>query len=127
MDATSTCTSSVSSKRELTINQTAGIIVENVRPLCHNNLQDDDDEEDEDDSSLSPLLKHLPKDFDGDPTNFDNDDDVGDFGTIIMKSDCGRNTRGQSLYSFKLSAVAVASPMKARRNGPNVDDDDNKE
>ncbi|KAK5794810.1 hypothetical protein PVK06_036060 [Gossypium arboreum] len=89
--------------------------------------KDNDDEEDEDDSSLPPLLKHLPKDFDDDPTNFDNDDGAENFGTMIVKSNCGRNACGQSLYSFKPLAATVASPMKARRNGPDVDDDDDEE
>lgn len=84
----------------------------------------DGDEEDEDYSSLPPLLKHLPKDFGGGPTDFDDDDDAGDFGTVIVKSDRGRNARGQPSYSFKPPAAAVASPIWARRDGLDVDDDD---
>ncbi|XP_040962916.1 serine/threonine-protein kinase 10 isoform X2 [Gossypium hirsutum] len=87
----------------------------------------DGDEEDEDDSSLPPLLKRLPKDFGGGPTDFDDDDDAGDFGTVIVKPDRGRNARGQSSYSFKPPAAAVASPMRARRDGLDVDDDDDEE
>ncbi|TYG90485.1 hypothetical protein ES288_A12G185900v1 [Gossypium darwinii] len=87
----------------------------------------DGDEEDEDDSSLPPLLKRLPKDFGGGPTDFDDDDDTGDFGTVIVKSDRGRNARGQSSYSFKPPAAAVASPMRARRDGLDVDDDEEEE
>ena len=45
----------------------------------------DGDEEDEDDSSLPPLLKRLPKDFGGGPTDCDDDDNAGDFGTVIVK------------------------------------------
>ncbi|KAK8657538.1 hypothetical protein V6N13_035769 [Hibiscus sabdariffa] len=89
----------------------------------------DGDVEDEDDSSLPPLLKRLPKDFGGGPTDFDvddDDDDAGDFGTVIVKSDRGRSTRGQS-YSFKPPAAPVASPMRARRDGLDVDNDDDEE
>ncbi|PPE02100.1 hypothetical protein GOBAR_DD00873 [Gossypium barbadense] len=61
-------------------------------------------EEDEDDSSLIPLLKHLPKDFGGDPTHFDNDDDAGDFETPLV--------------------AAVVSLMRAMRDGLDVNDDE---
>ncbi|XWS34204.1 hypothetical protein CRYUN_Cryun21dG0020400 [Craigia yunnanensis] len=82
------------------------------------------DEEDEDDSSLPPLLKRLPKDFGGGGdghTDFDIDDDAGDFGTMIIKSDRGRDPRGQPSYLFKPPA---ASPMRARRGEMDVDDED---
>ncbi|XWS23083.1 hypothetical protein CRYUN_Cryun29cG0091100 [Craigia yunnanensis] len=90
-------------------------------------LYKDEDEEDEDDSSLPPLLKRLPKDFGGGgdgPTDFD-EDDAGDFGTMIVKADGGRNTRGQTLYSFK--PPVVVSPMRARGNEVDVDDDEEDE
>ncbi|KAE8657403.1 hypothetical protein F3Y22_tig00116995pilonHSYRG00047 [Hibiscus syriacus] len=84
-------------------------------------------EEDEDDSSLLPLLKRLPKDFGGGPTDFDVDVDDGDFGTVIVKSDRGRSTRGQASYSFKSPQAPVASPMGAMRDGFDVDDDEEEE
>ncbi|GMI99858.1 hypothetical protein like AT1G69220 [Hibiscus trionum] len=89
----------------------------------------DGDEEDEDDSSLPPLLKRLPKDFGGGPTDFDveDDDDAGDFGTVIVKSNRSRGTRGQASYSFKPPAAPVASPIRARRDGLDVDDDEEEE
>lgn len=51
-----------------------------------------DDDEDDEDSSLPPLLKRLPKDFGGGSSmDYDNDDnDAGDFGTVIVKSDRSR-------------------------------------
>ncbi|KAE8663913.1 Serine/threonine-protein kinase 4 [Hibiscus syriacus] len=89
----------------------------------------DGNEEDEDDPSLPPLFRRLPKDFGGGPTDFDvvDDDDAGDFGTVIVKSDRGRKTRGQASYSFKPPQAPVASPMRARRDGLNVDDDEEEE
>ncbi|KAH1056063.1 hypothetical protein J1N35_034128 [Gossypium stocksii] len=81
-------------------------------------------EEDEDDSSPPPLLKHLLKDFGGGPTHFDNDDNAGDFETMIVKFDHRRNIHGQSLYFFKPLVVAVASLMRARRDGLDIDDDE---
>ncbi|KAH1045847.1 hypothetical protein J1N35_036631 [Gossypium stocksii] len=82
------------------------------------------DKEDVDDLSLPPVFKRLPKDFVGSPTDFDNDDDARDFGTVIVKFDCGYNARDQLSYWFKPLAAVVASPMKARRNRLDVDDDD---
>lgn len=87
----------------------------------------DGDEEEEDDSSLPPLLKRLPKDFGGGSTDFDVDDDAGDFGTVIVKSDRGSNTRGQTSYSFKPPAPPTVSPMRARRDELDVDDDEDEE
>ncbi|XVF03177.1 hypothetical protein REPUB_Repub04eG0238600 [Reevesia pubescens] len=90
-------------------------------------LYKDGDEEDEDDSSLPPLLKRLSKDFGGGPTDFDvdDDDDAGDFGTMIVKTDRGgRNSLGQSSYSFKPPAAATVSPMRPRRDEVDVDDDE---
>ena len=69
-----------------------------------------------------PLLKRLPKDFGGGGdglTGFD----AGDFGTMIIKPDRGRDPRGQTSYSFKPPAAAV-SPMRARRDEVDVDDDE---
>ncbi|XVE91741.1 hypothetical protein REPUB_Repub01dG0037200 [Reevesia pubescens] len=91
-------------------------------------LYKEGDEEDEDDSSLPPLLKRLPKDFGGGgggPTDFDDDDDddAGDFATMIVKTDRGRNSRGQTSYSFKPPAAAFMSPMRARRDEGDVDED----
>ncbi|XVE91630.1 hypothetical protein REPUB_Repub01dG0026800 [Reevesia pubescens] len=95
-------------------------------------LYKEGDEEDEDDSSLPPLLKRLPKDFGGGgggPTDFDDDDDddAGDFGTMIVKTDRGRHSRGQTSYSFKPPAAVVMSPMSARRDEGDVDDEEEDE
>ncbi|XVF85801.1 hypothetical protein PTKIN_Ptkin17bG0146800 [Pterospermum kingtungense] len=88
----------------------------------------DGDEEDEDDSSLPPLLKRLPKDFGGGSTDFDADDDAGDYGTMIVKSDRGRSTHGgQASYSFKPPAPPTVSPMRARRDEIDADDDDDED
>ncbi|KAK5795125.1 hypothetical protein PVK06_036382 [Gossypium arboreum] len=86
-----------------------------------------DGEEDVDNFLLLPLFKCLPKDFVGGPTNFDNDDDAKDFGTMIVKFDCGHNARDQLSHSFKPLAAAMASPMRARRDRLDVDDDDGDE
>ncbi|KAF5752042.1 serine/threonine-protein kinase 4 B isoform X2 [Tripterygium wilfordii] len=45
----------------------------------------------EEDDSLPPLLKRLPKDFGGGSLLDDDYDDAGDFGTMIVKTDRGRN------------------------------------
>ncbi|OMO72027.1 hypothetical protein COLO4_27862 [Corchorus olitorius] len=90
-----------------------------------------DEEEEEDDSSLPPLLKRLPKDFGGGgggPTGFD-DEDAGDFGTMIVKTDRGRNSssRRQMSSSFRPPAPAKVSPMRSRREEMDVDDDEEDE
>ncbi|XVE85727.1 hypothetical protein DITRI_Ditri17bG0114100 [Diplodiscus trichospermus] len=95
-------------------------------------LYKDGDEEEDDDASLPPLLKRLPKDFGGgggDPIDFDvdDDDDAGDFGTMIVKSDHGRKNRGQTSYFFKPPAPPAVSPMRARKDGMDVDDDEEDE
>ncbi|KAK5776593.1 hypothetical protein PVK06_044553 [Gossypium arboreum] len=73
----------------------------------------DGGEEDENESSLLPLFKRLPKDFNGGFTDFENDDNARDFGIVIP-----------------LVAI-LASSIRAKRDRLNVvvddDDDDEKE
>ncbi|VVA24142.1 PREDICTED: serine/threonine-kinase [Prunus dulcis] len=61
------------------------------------NVRDDEDEDEDDDASLPPLLKRLPKDFGGGASidYFDDEEDEngGDFGTMIIKPDRNRTTR----------------------------------
>ncbi|EOA33623.1 hypothetical protein CARUB_v10019794mg [Capsella rubella] len=56
------------------------------------------EEDDEDDSMLPPLLKRLPKDFGGGASLDYDEDDGGDFGTMIVKTD--RSSKN-SPYSSK--------------------------
>ncbi|KAM1326941.1 serine/threonine-protein kinase 1 [Malus sylvestris] len=58
----------------------------------------DEDEDEDDDASLPPLLKRLPKDFGGGaPIDYfddeEEDENGGDFGTMIVKPDRNRATR----------------------------------
>ncbi|KAJ9187376.1 hypothetical protein P3X46_002837 [Hevea brasiliensis] len=78
--------------------------------------QNDNDEEDED--SLPPLLKRLPKDFGGGaPLDEDLDDDnSGDFGTMIVKTSRSRPpTQSSSLSS------SMASTLRKPRGSPFAD------
>lgn len=71
------------------------------------NARDDEDEDEDDDASLPPLLKHLPKDFGGGASidYFDDEEDEngGDFGTMIIKPDRNRTTRGSR--DFKRGSI----------------------
>ena len=73
-----------------------------------------DDDEDDEYSSLPPLLKRLPKDFGG-GAPLDYDDDAGDFGTVIIKSDHRRqqDRPSSSLASptWKSRSSSQASPL----------------
>ncbi|KAK4263599.1 hypothetical protein QN277_028989 [Acacia crassicarpa] len=93
-----------------------------------NGHEDDDD----DDSSLPPLLKRLPKDFGGGASmdyEDDPDDDAGDFGTMIVKSDRARErNRSSSLpmgstWKSGKSPLRQASPMAGLGDGDDEDDD----
>ncbi|KAF7827962.1 serine/threonine-protein kinase dst1 isoform X1 [Senna tora] len=76
-----------------------------------NGHEDDED----DDSSLPPLLKRLPKDFGGGASmdyEDDPDDDAGDFGTMIVKTDRSRQ-RNRSSSSF---SSPMGSTWKSRKS-----------
>ncbi|XP_010470891.1 PREDICTED: serine/threonine-protein kinase 4 homolog A isoform X1 [Camelina sativa] len=57
------------------------------------------DEDDEDDSMLPPLLKRLPKDFGGGASLDYDEDETGDFGTMIVKTDRSSSRSKSSPYS----------------------------
>lgn len=81
--------------------------------------KDDPNDEDDDDSSLPPLLKRLPKDFDA---AHDYDDDpagTGDFGTMIVKT--SRDRLSPSMLS---SAKPLGSPYLERGAGRRTDDEE---
>ncbi|KAJ1400913.1 Protein kinase domain [Sesbania bispinosa] len=70
--------------------------------------------DDDEDSSLPPLLKRLPKDFGGGaPLDYDDDEDndAGDFGTVIVKTDRSRQRDRSSSSGF---ASPAGSTWKSR-------------
>ncbi|KAL5759351.1 hypothetical protein ACOSQ2_018189 [Xanthoceras sorbifolium] len=72
----------------------------------------------EDDDSLPPLLKHLPKDFGG-AAPVDDDED-GDFGTMIIKT----KTRTQNKNNRnKSSSVIINKPFSDFKRTEDDDDD----
>lgn len=84
-------------------------------------VHDDDDE----DSSLPPLLRRLPKDFGGGaPLDYDDeDDDAGDFGTMIVKSDRSRQ-RDRPSSGVASPAWKARSPLNRFGGDDDGDDDD---
>ncbi|CAK7326221.1 unnamed protein product [Dovyalis caffra] len=66
---------------------------------------ENDDVEEEDEDSLPPLLKRLPKDFGGG----DEDELDADFGTMIVKTD-----RGRDWNQSWSSSSSIAPPRKPR-------------
>lgn len=93
------------------------------------------EEDEDDDSSLPPLLKRLPKDFGGGASmdyEDDPDEDTGDFGTMIVKTDRSRQ-RNRSSSSFssprgstwksRKSPLRQASPVAGLGGGEDEDDD----
>lgn len=63
------------------------------------------DEDDDDDSFLPPLLKRLPKDFGGGASLDYDDEDDGDFGTMIVKKD-------RDSHSSSKPRVAASPPRR---------------
>lgn len=91
------------------------------------------EDEDDDDSSLPPLLKRLPKDFGGgasmDYDDDDPDEDAGDFGTMIVKTDRSRQrNRSSSSYSSPMDSTWKSRKSQgstvAGLGGEDDDDDD---
>ncbi|CAK8540433.1 unnamed protein product [Lathyrus sativus] len=88
-------------------------------------------DEDDEDSFLPPLLKRLPKDFGGGASmDYDDDDESGDFGTVIVKSDRGqqrdRSSTGVGLPvgpTWKTGSSSQANPLN-RRNEDDAEEDD---
>ncbi|CAL5188570.1 unnamed protein product [Lathyrus oleraceus] len=88
-------------------------------------------DEDDEDSFLPPLLKRLPKDFGGGASmDYDDDDESGDFGTMIVKSDRGqqrdRSSTGVALPvgpTWKTGRSSQASPLN-RRDEDDAEEDD---
>lgn len=91
----------------------------------------DVDDEGEDGNSITPPFKCAPKNFGGGGgTPSDADDgsgDEGEFGTMIVKKDHGREARSGTPSSFKPPALAEVSPIKARGDEMDVDDDEEDE
>ncbi|XP_019428756.1 PREDICTED: serine/threonine-protein kinase dst1 isoform X2 [Lupinus angustifolius] len=88
------------------------------------NGHDDDDE----DSSLPPLFKRLPKDFGGASIDYDDDEDSGDFGTMIVKTD-RRNRSSPAGSTWKAQSSSMESALNRFRGsddnyGDGGDDDD---
>lgn len=90
----------------------------------------DDDDEDED-SSLPPLLKRLPKDFGGGASmDYDDDEESGDFGTVIVKSDRSRQRDRSSSgltspagSTWKTRSSFQANPLNGGDDDEDEDDD----
>ncbi|KAF5727146.1 serine/threonine-protein kinase 4 B isoform X2 [Tripterygium wilfordii] len=77
--------------------------------------RNDIDNVDEEDDSLPPLLKRLPKDFGGGSLLDDDYDDAGEFGTMIVKTDRGRNrSYGKNLSPSSFSPSSMAELRKPR-------------
>ena len=93
------------------------------------------EEDEDDDSSLPPLLKRLPKDFGGGAPMDDDDfdEDSGDYGTMIVKTDRSRNRNWSSstsspsmgsTWKAKGTPLRQRSPMKRVSSGNDDGDDD---
>ncbi|KAL5100058.1 hypothetical protein RYX36_004385 [Vicia faba] len=88
-------------------------------------------DEDDEDSFLPPLLKRLPKDFGGGASmDYDDDDESGDFGTMIVKSDRGRqgdrSSAGVALPvapTWKTGSSSQVNPLNRRDEEDDEDDD----
>ncbi|KAG4158621.1 hypothetical protein ERO13_D02G130100v2 [Gossypium hirsutum] len=91
----------------------------------------DVDEEGEDGSSIPPPLKCAPKLFGGGGgTPSDADDgsgDAGDLGTMIVKKDHVREARGGTPSSFNPPALAGVSPISARGDKMDVEEEEDDE
>ncbi|XP_054824481.1 serine/threonine-protein kinase 1-like isoform X2 [Prosopis cineraria] len=89
------------------------------------------EEDEDDDSSLPPLLKRLPKDFGGGASmdyEDDPDDDAGDFGTMIVKTDRSRERNRSSspmgsTWNSRKSPLRQASPTTGLGGGDDEDDE----
>ncbi|XP_002264872.1 serine/threonine-protein kinase 1 isoform X2 [Vitis vinifera] len=88
--------------------------------------KDDPNDDDDDDSSLPPLLKRLPKDFDAAHDYYDEDSTgTGDFGTMIVKTSRDRLSPSILSPSILSPAKPRGSPYLERSTGKRTDDEDN--
>jgi len=90
-----------------------------------NGHNDEDDDEDED-SFLPPLLKRLPKDFGGGASmDYDDDEDEsGDFGTMIVKNDRSRQRDRSSSSVASPAGSTWRTGNSSQANALNDEDDD---
>lgn len=90
------------------------------------NGHDDNDDDEDEDSFLPPLLKRLPKDFGGGASmDYDDDEDEsGDFGTMIVKNDRSRQRDRSSSGVASPAGLTWKTGSSSQANALNDEDDD---